>query len=139
MTRKEEKVWHEIVATLMKIHADTEIVITSINRITDFSHNSPPHLPKGLPYTCNIGPIELHRTADLIKSMIYKPEDDKANTRAQKGTVMGETNRNPPIWVCNGCFTVITNMEYEHFNQTGSCDGCCRECGNTLYQYKEVE
>ena len=61
------------------------------------------------------------------------PEDDKVNTTAQKGTVMGETNRS--IWVCHGCFTVITNMEYEHLNK----DGHCKECGNVLNQYEEVK
>lgn len=61
------------------------------------------------------------------------PEDDKVNTTAQKGIVMGETNRS--IWVCHRCFTVITNMEYEHLNK----DGCCKECGNVLNQYEEVK
>lgn len=86
------------------------------------------------------GPINIAKTCiDALWNELKKRgmSDDKANTMAQKGTVMGETNRS--IWVCHGCFTVITNMEYEHFNQTGSCDGCCRECGNVLNQYEEVK
>lgn len=135
MTREEKKVWHEIVAPLMKIQADIEIVIVSINRMMDISPDELPHISQGLPYICNIGPIKLNRAAEAIKGMIYTPEDDQVSTAPPQVPMVGETNRNPSIWVCSGCFTVITNMEYEHVNK----DGCCKECGNALYQYEEVD
>lgn len=59
-------------------------------------------------------------------------ESDEANTTAQKGTVMGETNRS--LWVCPRCFTVITNMEYEYLNK----DDRCAECGDRLEHHKKV-
>lgn len=84
--------------------------------------------------TCNIGTTDLLKAADLIRAG-FKPQDDQVSTAPPHVPMMGETNRNPSIWVCSGCFTVITNMEYEHVNK----DGCCKECGNALYQYEEVE
>lgn len=133
MTGEEEKVWHEIVATLTKIQADTEIVIASITNVVAVSPDKIPYTPEYLPYTCNIGPIELHRTAELIKGMGFKPEDEQVSTAPHQGAMMRVTNRS--LWVCPECFTVITNMEYEHLNK----DGSCKECGNILELYKMVE
>lgn len=106
------------------------------------------HPIQSLTHIPNVGPVELRRAADLIKSMGSKPEDAKSDEydpeskfdllsnplpqRAQTGGMMGYTDKS--IWLCPRCVTVITNLEYVHLNR----NGCCEECETKLEQYEKV-
>ena len=80
-----------------------------------------------------VRPMKQLTPADTIKPMLYTPEDEQVSTAPHQEPMMGCTD--PSIWLCPRCFTVITNMEYEHLNK----DGHCKECRNILNQYKVVE